>query len=125
MCVCVLFLCFCFLVCLETYSCKVIVLCVLYFMLKVLHCHSSMYGHGLKPHKAYFIILISVAFRMVQSTLESDDTDDDFFIPFDPPLVSKYGPISRHTRIKGRNTAPVNVTAEDVSGYCPLGNACH
>lgn len=50
-------------------------------------------------------------FRIVAVTLG----DEDVFIPFDPPLVSKFGPICRCARIKGRNTAPVQVTAEKVS----------
>ena len=43
--------------------------------------------------------------------------DDDIFIPFDPPLVSKFGPICRCARMKGRNTAPLQATAEKVFIY--------
>lgn len=46
------------------------------------------------------------------------DDDDDSFIPFDPPLVSKYGPISRNARVKGRNTDPVQVTADENMRKC-------
>jgi hypothetical protein len=54
-----------------------------------------------------------LVFSIVQATL-NEEPEDDYFIPFDPPFVSKYGPISRNQRVKGRNTAPVNVTAEEV-----------
>ncbi|XP_076468050.1 uncharacterized protein LOC143298906 [Babylonia areolata] len=53
--------------------------------------------------------------RLVTSTLENED---DFFIPFDPPLVSKFGPISRNVRVKVNNTDPVQVTAEEYSVKC-------
>ncbi|CAI9738401.1 ring finger and CCCH-type domains 2 [Octopus vulgaris] len=37
--------------------------------------------------------------------------ENDDFIPFDPPIVSKFGPISR-TKVKDKTTCPVQVTAE-------------
>ncbi|XP_046560854.1 roquin-2-like isoform X3 [Haliotis rubra] len=48
--------------------------------------------------------------------LQLDDyilAEDQNFIPFDPPLVSRFGPISRLSRSKFKNTDPVQVTADE------------
>lgn len=37
--------------------------------------------------------------------------EDDQFIPFDPPVVSKYGPISRASKTIMRSTNPIQVSA--------------
>lgn len=47
------------------------------------------------------------------------DDEDDSFIPFDPPLVSKFGPISR-ARLKEMNSMPVQVTAEESTKCTPV-----
>ncbi|XP_046365919.2 roquin-1-like isoform X1 [Haliotis rufescens] len=39
--------------------------------------------------------------------------EEQTFIPFDPPLVSRFGPISRLSRAKFKNTDPVQVTADE------------
>ena len=73
--------------------------------------------HSYVKKKKIIITAFFMVFRIVKATLEDED---DFFIPFDPPLVSKFGPISRLARTKGRNTDPVQVTAEEVR-FC----LCH
>lgn len=45
----------------------------------------------------------------------SDRTDDEPYIPFDPPIVSKFGPISRTSRAKYKTTDPVQVIADEKS----------
>ncbi|GAB6031532.1 hypothetical protein CHUAL_009300 [Chamberlinius hualienensis] len=40
-----------------------------------------------------------------------EPTEDDQFIPFDPPVVSKYGPISRGSRVMMRSSVPIQVSA--------------
>ncbi|KAJ8311248.1 hypothetical protein KUTeg_011205 [Tegillarca granosa] len=45
----------------------------------------------------------------------SDRTDDEPYIPFDPPIVSKFGPISRSSRAKYKTTDPVQVLADEKS----------
>ncbi|KAL5012353.1 hypothetical protein ScPMuIL_010904 [Solemya velum] len=40
--------------------------------------------------------------------------EDEMFIPFDPPLVSRFGPISRSARSKYKTSDPVQVTADEV-----------
>lgn len=42
----------------------------------------------------------------------SDKTDEE--IPFDPPIVSKFGPISRSCKTKYKSTDPVQATANQV-----------
>ncbi|XP_040068352.1 roquin-1 isoform X2 [Ixodes scapularis] len=39
-------------------------------------------------------------------------SEEDPFVPFDPPLVSKYGPISRCARSLVRGPAPIQVTSQ-------------
>ena len=39
---------------------------------------------------------------------------DDEFIPYEATSTSKYGPISRGVKVKGKNTGPVQVTADQV-----------
>lgn len=43
-------------------------------------------------------------------------SDKDEFIPFDPPLVSKYGPISRCSKSLIRGPAPIQVNAVSQMG---------
>lgn len=43
----------------------------------------------------------------------SDKTDEE--IPFDPPIVSKFGPISRSCKTKFKSSDPVQATANQVS----------
>lgn len=59
----------------------------------------------------------------------SDKTDEE--IPFDPPIVSKFGPISRSCKTKYKSTDPVQATANQVisrslsppfAGYGQPGN---
>lgn len=59
----------------------------------------------------------------------SDKTDEE--IPFDPPIVSKFGPISRSCKTKYKSTDPVQATANQVisrslspplAGYRQPGN---
>ncbi|XP_070197554.1 roquin-1-like isoform X2 [Littorina saxatilis] len=59
-----------------------------------------------------------IGMHMSRMSATSLDDEDDFFIPFDPPLVSRFGPINRVARIKGGNTAPVQVTAEETIMLC-------
>lgn len=43
----------------------------------------------------------------------SDKTDEE--IPFDPPIVSKFGPISRSCKTKFKSSDPVQATANQVN----------
>ena len=42
------------------------------------------------------------------------DVDQEEVIPFDPPIISKFGPISRNKFTKSNNTVPLKVTADEV-----------
>lgn len=51
---------------------------------------------------------------------EFSASDEDQFIPFDPPLVSRFGPISRMARSLIRGAAPIQVSATINSGMIAL-----
>ena len=40
--------------------------------------------------------------------------DQEEVIPFDPPIISKFGPISRTKYTKNNDTVPLKVTADEV-----------
>nr|KAG5700487.1 hypothetical protein BaRGS_013974 [Batillaria attramentaria] len=71
----------------------------------------SVLARGPRPRAGPMSNSVSDSFVAARTTNKLDDLailddDDDSFIPFDPPLVSKFGPISRNARMKGRNTEP-------------------
>ncbi|KAL3858183.1 hypothetical protein ACJMK2_012788 [Sinanodonta woodiana] len=48
-----------------------------------------------------------------KSHTAEEKEDEEVFIPFYPPIVSKYGPISRTSRAKFKTTGPLQVMADD------------
>ena len=44
---------------------------------------------------------------------QMDQEQQEDVIPFDPPIISKFGPISR-LKTKGNNTVPLKVMADEV-----------
>ena len=60
---------------------------------------------------AYTTARASVAAVASSTTGRSNNPEDDEFIPFDPPICSKYGPISRLSRIIPRPSNPVQASA--------------
>ena len=51
------------------------------------------------------------------------DMDQEEVIPFDPPIISKFGPISRTKYTKNNDTVPLKVTADEVR--LKMKNSCH
>ncbi|GFY39415.1 roquin-1 [Trichonephila inaurata madagascariensis] len=81
------------------------------------HCSSSDYNSSLN---SYTEVNSSVAKEEIENGLLEMDfsnralfcpSEKDEFIPFEPPLVSKYGPISRCSKSLIRATAPIQVNA--------------
>lgn len=57
--------------------------------------------------------------------MESDKTDEETFIPFsDSPTVSRFGPISRTTKTKGRQGEPIQAVADEVSHELIILRVC-
>ncbi|GFX68667.1 uncharacterized protein TNCV_1800801 [Trichonephila clavipes] len=105
-----------------------------------IHCTRSNYSDSLNSSSGEVNPLATTE-EMGNGLLEMDfsnnalfwPSEKDEFIPFDPPLVSKYGPISRCSKSLIREPAPIQVNAVSQMGELtsptsavrhPLPSAC-
>ncbi|CAN7992747.1 unnamed protein product, partial [Ixodes hexagonus] len=58
------------------------------------------------------VVRVAAVFLLPRVHCPRCPSEEDPFVPFDPPLVSKYGPISRCARSLVRGPAPIQVTSQ-------------
>lgn len=78
----------------------------------------SSYG-GLDANPIVTSLLSSLNYSVFSSFGQIEAEHEDV-IPFDPPIISKFGPISRLRLTKSNNTVPLKVTADEMMKTVPV-----